>query len=308
MKKLAFTLASIILLASCSKEDVMPMPEPMPVNPPVNQIKTFADTLAMFNLKEYTDVPDPVFEQILVNYKIDNTIDGKIKTIDAVRSKLGLEILHQKNLISLKGLEAFINTPWINLWDAPLLKSINLSNNLKLQWVAVSDTDIENVDISKNISLKEIDFQNSYEQRSSDPATIGQKIWGFTKGLTSIDLTNNINLEKIHIAGNRIKTINVSHLSKLSELWINDCPNIERLELTNLTNLNVMVAYRCDLNYVNLKGAFTNLSSGIARTCLVNENPRLRKVLVDDPAACYAKVAQNMYWWNLDPQASYVTQ
>ncbi len=111
---------------------------------------------------QYTAIPDPIFEQALIDLGIDSdgTINGQVLTSD-IDTVITLHI-PIKGIDDLTGIE-----------DFTALESLDVSSN-----------DLTILDVSNNVQLKELYCSSSSE--------------GFNMFITSLDLSNNINLELLY--------------------------------------------------------------------------------------------------------------
>jgi hypothetical protein len=321
MKKL-LTLFAILLVTSCSKDEL----EINTNNTPINQTNpvviidyTQPPTQAELNsLPVWTEIPDPALEQVLVDKGLDNVLDGRvltsnISTITGYESPDGTvmgqyaRMFEHKNIQNTTGIENFIGLQFISFWDNPIT-TINVSSLKRLKILGLSECPIDGtVDISQNLQLVELNFQHNSD-RADDPTYP----YGKTLGLTSLDVSNNHKLERIYLACNRISFLNISHLSKLTDLWAQHNP-IQSLNLSTNSKLNVIVLEGCSLNYLNIKGTARN---GVPRTCITFNNPNLYQIKVDNVAAINAWRASFPnpgipttvadVWYKKDPHTIYV--
>ncbi len=123
----------------------------------------FCFSLLSFNLYgQVTNIPDPNFEQALIDLGIDSDgiINGQVLTSD-IENVTTLNVVN-KGIEDLTGVEGFAS-----------LENLDVTNNI-----------LNNLDVSSNIQLKEITCSN----------------WdGFANlNIMSLDLSNNINLELLY--------------------------------------------------------------------------------------------------------------
>ena len=173
------------------------------------------------------------------------------------------------------------------------LKRINLSNNIHLKTLKLSDCWIKSLDVSNNSNLKTLEAGGS--------------------GLSQIDLSNNLLLEYLDVAGVHLDTLDVSNNIQLKELY---CGNwggdwgqeIKALDLSNNINLELLYAENMFyLNSLNLKNG-NNLILQVLLGCEAEAYPckliDLTCVQVDDEAA-----ATNGYFpyniWGIDADFIY---
>lgn len=112
-----------------------------------------------FSNAQTTAIPDPYFEQALIDLGIDSdgTINGQVLTSD-IETVIVLDLFNHI-VLDLTGLEDFA----------------------ALEYLDVSNSELWDLDVSNNIQLKELYFESQQG--------------GFTNMFTSLDLSNNVNLE-----------------------------------------------------------------------------------------------------------------
>jgi hypothetical protein len=320
MKKIVFLLSiSAALLSSCKEEQILPLAPVSPitdttkavtppvaqtpaVTPPVSQTPAVTPPVAQTPVPEFTSIPDSDFEKALIALGIDDAIDGKIRTANAITVES--LVLKAKSITDMTGIQAFTNLKKLDLYQNYGLKSLDVSKNTKLTFLCISECDITTIDISKNTELTEIDFQNPSNS----------KVYGYTKGLTSLDVTKNTKLERIYIFANRLTTLDVSNCPNLTDLWIGggEYGNtksttggnlIQRLDLSGNPKLNVLVADNNKLTYLNIKNTARN---GVPRTCITVNNPDLKEIKVSNVQAILTWALANPVWYEKDDATAYV--
>jgi len=280
------------------------------------------------NLPEWTNIPDPGFEQGLIDYDLDDVLDGKVLT-SKISGITGWELtgdhlkwlgklFEHRNIYNTTGIENFVSIQFLSFWGNDFT-TIDVSNLRKLQTLGLSECPLETVDLSKNTELLEIDFQHNSE-RIDDPSYP----YGKTQGFTEIDLRNNVKMERIYLWGNRISELDVSMCPNLTDLWIGartmkgfnrseyTMNPIKYIDLSKNPKMNVLVANNCDLEYLNIKGT---ANDGVPRTCTTSGNPNLFEIIVDnvDRIEQYRKTDPNGYgtyvwevWYLKDEHTNYV--
>ena len=212
------------------------------------------------NLPEYISVPDNRFEQALIDRGLDFVLDGRIKTAPIVNATT-IEILNPMGIVSIRGIEAFPNLQrlriihnqissvdlsknpnltWVSFWDNKLT-NIDVSSLHKLEYFGAGDNDIVTFDVSKNQNLTELDFGN----------TEGRTGYGTTRGVTSIDITRNPNLQRLYMQNNRLTALNLSGNPIIKEIWVHD-NKIESLDCTRNPILSWFLVWNNNLRYLNI--------------------------------------------------------
>jgi len=238
MKKIITTLLLSTLLLSCDNDELQIVEQvtPQPV-------------------ETHTLIPNVKFEQALVELGIDDIVDGKILNAKA-EAVTTLKVEH-KGIEDVTGLSAFKNLTFLSLWNNKFT-TIDVTKLTKLQILVLSECPVSTIDLSKNTELVEIAFQHAIG-RADDPTYP----FGKTAGFTSLDLSKNLKLERIYVMMNRLSSIDVSMLPKLTDLWIgnndtgkNDSNTIQSLDLRNNPRLQMAVFMNMPhLRYLNIKGS-----------------------------------------------------
>ncbi len=178
---------------------------------------------------QYTAIPDPNFEQALIDFGIDSgVIDGQVLTAN-VAGVLSLNISN-RGCTNLTGIQDFISLKQLYCLQNPLF-TLDITKNIALENLSCGNTFISNLDTSKNIALKELDCQKSK--------------------ITALDLSTNIALTKLLCNENQLTNLDLSANTLLEFLQCNDnqivnlntstCAVLNHLNCTNnlITNLNI---------------------------------------------------------------------
>jgi len=219
---------------------------------------------------QYTTIPDPIFEQELIDQGIDTNpvIDHQVLTsVINNRTTLNIEV---DNINNFEGLQDFTNletlkitgynpTPVLNLENNLLLKhillynfasilSLDLTNNILLETIDIDSNSLTNINISTCINLKELDL-------SYCP-------------ITNIDLSNYPNLEKLGLYRLNLTSLDINNNLALKEIALLYIP-FTSLDFSNNTNLE-------EISLINLGGPST-----IFNGLLFTNNVNLKKLIVD---------------------------
>lgn len=261
-------------------------------------------------LPEYVSVPDSRFEQALIDRGYDFVLDGRIKTAP-IANATTIEILNPMGIVSIRGIEAFPNLQrlriihnqissvdlsknpnltWLSLWDNKLT-SIDVSSLSKLEYFGAGDNDIVTFDVSRNRNLIELDFGN----------TEGRTGYGTTRGVTSIDITHNPNLQQLYMQNNRLTSLNLSGNPILKAIWVHD-NKIESLDCTRNPLLSWFLVWNNNLRYLNIKG----LSSIFIDRLYTYNNPNLLEIKVESVQRLLQKKSDCGGCFNVDSWTKYV--
>lgn len=299
MKKLSLlSLFTALFFIACSTDEIE---QPVPETPPVQQ------------LPEWTLIPDQAFENALIQLNHDDVLDGRVLT-SRITDITTLRIEH-KRIKNISGIENFIGLEFLSLWDNDFT-TINVRSLKKLKSLGLSECPVNEIDLSQNTELIEINFQHN-SSKAQDPTYPFGKTVGFTK----LDLRFNTKLERIYVWTNRLTKLDVSMLPNLTDLCIGSvkgdalrCGNpIQTLDLSKNPRLISLWAGGCDLRSLNIKGTAAN-RNGVPQMCITADNPNLFEIKVNSVAAVNAYrnqssssgVLYSTNWWAKDPQTNYV--
>lgn len=240
---------------------------------------------------QYTSIPDPIFEQELINQGIDTNpvIDHQVLTSD-INNKISL-VIERDNIMSFEGLQDFTSletltiigynpAPTFDLTNNLLIKhiilyglenilSLDLTNNVLLETIDVSSNSLTNININACINLKELDLLYC--------------------PITNIDLSNNQNLEKLQLSGLDLTSLNINNNLALKEIALLNI-QFTSLDFSNNINLEEILLRNIPFtsldfsNNINLKEiTLRNLGGPITvfNSLLFSNNINLKKLIVD---------------------------
>jgi len=205
---------------------------------------------------QYTLIPDPKFEQALINYGYDlGVIDGKVPTANISGIKeLNVSFYSISNLTGIEDFAALetLTCPYNNL------NSINISNNLNLKALYCNENKLYTLDVSKNTALSTLDCSknNIYIMDvSSNPELLSLNC-SSNYNIQKLDVSNNLKLKTLKLDGTGVHILSVANNSELTtfssvgttivdldfskntKLTSVDCSNNYFLTLVNLKNGN----------------------------------------------------------------------
>ena len=152
--------------------------------------------LPMIGFGQVTMIPDPNFEQKLIDLGYDNVLDGSVNTasIDTVTYLY----VYNSNISDLTGIEDF--TSLENLYcSSNQLTSLDVSQNTSLTSLSCSYNQLTSLDVSQNTSLVVLGCVNNQ--------------------LTSIDVSNNLLLDYLYIDNNNLTSLDITNLYSLENLF-----------------------------------------------------------------------------------------
>ncbi|CAM3619711.1 T9SS type B sorting domain-containing protein [Flavobacterium chungbukense] len=204
---------------------------------------------------QYTSIPDPNFEQALIDFGIDvGPRDGQVLTSSAV-SVISLNISN-RGITNLSGIEDFVSLKELYCVQNPIF-TLDLSKNIALTNLSCSLTQLSSLDLSKNVALKEFECEKT--------------------NLTSLDLSKNIALTKLYCAENKLTILDLSKNTLLDFVQCNK-NQITTLDVSTCTVLNHL---NCGDNLITS----LNLSSSAILTNLECSNNKLSSLdVTNNPA------------------------
>jgi hypothetical protein len=152
-----------------------------------------------------TLIPDPVFEQYLIDESIDTDgiINGQVFTAD-IENVTSVNV-NGLAISDLTGIEDFVALEELFARDTDIT-SIDVSANSSLKILSLTDTQIAMLNVSANIALETLDVTGTQ--------------------LTSLDVSNNTALQVLLLVNTPISNIDVSMLPVLTVFRAQSCPNL----------------------------------------------------------------------------------
>ncbi len=234
-------------------------------------------------LAQYTLIPDEYFEQYLVITGIDTDgeINGQVLTSDIV-DVTHLSLVHEHYITDLTGIEDFESLEILSIWKMDITE-IDLSQNINLRDLDISDVSLESLDLSANVNLLVFSLGLNNEAGM------------YTSPINSIDISNNVLLSHLRIS-TLITEIDLTTNVLLRTLILRRNLFTE-LDLTNNLEINLLdLRSMEELTVVNIKNG-ANLDLGHLE---IHDNPNLQCLQVDDPAAVIAGVDPPYDVWNIE--------
>ncbi|MDQ6470156.1 T9SS type A sorting domain-containing protein [Flavobacterium sp. LHD-80] len=244
-----------------------------------------ATTSFSLDCNVYTLIPDPKFEDFLINNNIDK--DGKNgKVLTENIDKITILSLYNLGISDITGIQDFTSLVQLQAYGNGI-QTIDVSKNIALTSLDLGNNKISEINLSKNTALTSIDLSNNL--------------------ISDINLTNNLNLKSIRVGGNKLSKIDVSANTKLGYILVNNnkltsfdisknpevyqvwCQDnqIRNLDFSKHPKLTQVLASNNKLVNLNFKNGANNLidvSSGNNGGVRFTGNPDLKCIQVDDVA------------------------
>ncbi|WP_125718773.1 T9SS type A sorting domain-containing protein [Flavobacterium ustbae] len=201
---------------------------------------------------KFTLIPDPNFEKILIARGIDTDGEnGKVLT-SSIFYITDLTITGNSNKVSdLTGIEDFTSLETLRFSDHNVT-NLDISKNLKLKNLVCSNNKLTTLDVSKNTNLVLLDFSyNSLTNINVSNNTALNTLHTYNNQLTTIDVSKNTALKTFTISNNKLTNLDISYnealvalnasYNELTSLNVSKNVNLESLSITNnkLTSLDV---------------------------------------------------------------------
>ncbi|MBF4483817.1 LamG-like jellyroll fold domain-containing protein [Flavobacterium sp. CSZ] len=245
-----------------------------------NRVLTPEEISAMYTPGEqpaYTLIPDPSFEQKLINLKLDSfPVDGKILTSN-INTLTSLNV-SKSNISDLTGIQDFVSLTNLNC-SQNSLKALNVSKNTALTVLDCNNNQIANLDVSNNLVLTElVCYSNKLNSLDVKKNTALTKLDSGSNQYTSLDVSNNTALTFLGCNTSQLTTLD---LSKNTALNLLDCREnkITTLDVSKITTLTELYCQSNQLKDLDISKnkvlEFLNCSKNQLTTLDVNLNTAL---------------------------------
>lgn len=171
-----------------------------------------------------TLIPDPIFEQRLIDLNLDDVIDGEVLTsnINTITS-LNVSSAYSSTIkiSDLTGIEDFTLLETLNCYNNSLT-TIDLTKNLNLISLNCVKNSLTSLNVDANIKLKSLDF-NENQGISAINLTKNvalERVSCYYTQISSFDLTKNLELTYFQCAYAPITALDVSKNLKLITLSV----------------------------------------------------------------------------------------
>lgn len=279
-------------------------------------------SLSLTQAQNYS-IPDPNFEQALIDLNLDRTsstdqIDG-VAELSIAQSVVDLDVSFN-NINNLSGIENFTSLEILRASNNNLT-SVDLSSNLSLENLFLNGNNLNVLDISMLPNLDTVWCQsNAITELDLPTGAALRRLECQFNDLAEINLSDQPNLERLYIQHNDLTVLDVNECPLLEELDAFD-NNIDILKLqgavlledihvrnnsisdlnldaqTQLRRLNIEFN---DLHNLSVKNGHNNTWSFNHSYTALN-NPDLTCISVDDPASSASD------WTAIDSQTSFST-
>ncbi|WP_418513392.1 leucine-rich repeat domain-containing protein [Corallibacter sp.] len=217
---------------------------------------TDIDATASFSDFCYTLIPDPNFEQALMDLGLDNFMDGQVQTSN-INGVINLNVSN-KNIADLTGIEDFVSLEML-VCSYNTLTQLDLSNNQNLRALHNYANNLSTLDISSNAALTELLISNNQLTSLNITQNTNLSVLEIDSNqLTTLDVSQNNNLEYLSCDSNSLTNLNVTNNPALLTLSIRN-NQITLLDLSQNLNLHTLQCENNELQTLDVS-ALTNLS------------------------------------------------
>lgn len=195
-------------------------------------LSTLLFLLPLLTHAQTTNIPDPAFEQALIDLGYDNIIDGVVTTSDIV--DIPYLDVSMKNIQDLTGIEDFDSLVSLECNDNQLT-SLVMSQFENLSYLGCHNNQLTSLDVSQFEGLWNLDCYNNQ--------------------LTYLDVSQHNGLTFLSCGNNELDTLIMPEASQnFRELEASN-NNLTHLEMTNYALIAWIAAENNQLNSVDLSGS-----------------------------------------------------
>ncbi len=194
---------------------------------------------------QFTAIPDANFEQALIDLGHDDIIDGQVLTANIINvTELFLSGLGIQNMT---GIQDFASLIELSVGENQIT-TINVSQNLALEFLIIAENPISAIDISNNTNLVGFaaDFTNlNALNTSNNPNLLFLYLWDCN--ISSLDLSNNISLIELDVDENNLTQLDLGNNPDLQILYCVENPNLSFINIKNGNTAGLEDFYAFDI-------------------------------------------------------------
>tara|TARA_R110002050_G_scaffold54303_4_gene122937 strand:+ start:23062 stop:24474 length:1413 start_codon:yes stop_codon:yes gene_type:complete len=210
----------------------------------------FIILISFIGVAQNTAIPDPIFEQVLIDYGIDfGPIDGVVLTAN-ISSIVDLDVTSY-NISDLTGIEDFVALEVLSC-ENNQLTNLDVTNNTNLLHLFCNNNLLTNLDVTLHPNLEVLwCFNNQLSTLNVSQNTNLRALRCENNNLINLDTSNNIGLVDFVCENNQISTLDVSNNSTLN---IFQCGNnlLSNLDVTNNISLSILNCEQNQLSTLNV--------------------------------------------------------
>ena len=201
----------------------------------------------MMSFGQFTQIPDPAFEQALIDEGYDITLDGQVYT--SIIDQISYLDLSNTGLMNLSGIEDFISLTGLNLSGNPINDLSPLLNSFSsIVWLGLVNTpNLANIDlsiVSGSVSLGGPFFYsmnqftniNCMIRLKDCSQSLDLNFDSFSASIISLEVEPSNNIPSLTLSGSNLNSLNFN-AGYDSNIGSYVPPNVNNLILQNLPNL-----------------------------------------------------------------------
>jgi len=185
---------------------------------------------------QYTSIPDPNFEQALIDLGHDDVIDGQVLTSN-ISGVTNLNVDNLYNISDLTGISDFSSLNFLNC-GGNQLTSLNVSQNTGLIELYCTNNQLTNLTLNDSL-LTLVCFNNQLTELNISNCFLLSGLTCSRNQINNIDLSQNNNLEVLDISSNPVSNLVLNNLSNLKDLWI-EYTDISSIDLASNIYLEIL--------------------------------------------------------------------
>ena len=183
-----------------------------------------------------TNFPDENFR----NYLLSQDYGQDALLTEEEIEGIGRIDVSRKEIANLTGIELFTNL--VSLYcNNNQLTSLDVTNNVALQWLFCNDNQLTSLDVSKNVALEYLECSvNQLTSLDVSKNVALQTLNCYSNQLTSLDVSNNVALTELYCLFNQLTSLEVS---KNVALTVLDCSSNQLMSLDLTKNVELTGLY-----------------------------------------------------------------
>jgi len=193
----------------------------------------FLILMSFTSIAQTTAIPDPNFEQALINLGLDSgPIDGVVPTAN-INTVTSLYI-DNKNISDLTGIEGFTALTSLACTDN-LITNLDVSLNLNLNGLWCGNNLITNLKFNNNLTAL-FCFHNQLTSLNVSQNTLMTDLICFSNQLTSLNLSQNSALTQLDCDTNQLTCLNIKNGNNVNLIYFEalNNPNLTCIEVDNV--------------------------------------------------------------------------
>jgi Leucine-rich repeat (LRR) protein len=212
-------------------------------------LSLFLLILIRISFCQIIDIPDTNFINALIEQGIDSNTDSLISIAEA--EAITYLNVHNRNISSLTGIEAFINLDTL-ICSLNQLTSLDISNNTALIYLSCRYNKLPSLDVSNNTALTFLNCSwNLLPSLNVSNNTALLRLDCLNNQLTSLNISTNLALTYLECSYNELTSLDVSNNTALLSLYCGS-NQLTKLDVSNNELLNRLLCSYNQLTNLNV--------------------------------------------------------